>query len=91
VEDRRWLLDLQGFQTLNGARRRFGDLPDRSVRAQQLRKFYPLQIVLDVASAVGASLLGDALEEQREDGERDVGMDPVRRPVIDRTQLQAAL
>src|SRR3974390_437475 len=91
VEDRRWLLDFQGFQAFECVRRGLGDLPDGAVRAQQLSKFYPLEIVFDVAPGIGASLFGDALEEQRQDGERDVGMDPVRRPVIDGTQLQAAL
>lgn len=36
-------------------------------------------------------MLGDGPEEGREDGERDVRMDAVRRPVKDWSQLQTTL
>jgi len=90
VEDRRRFLDLKRFQTPECVRSGFGDLPDGTVRAQQLREFDPLQIVFDVAPGIGAGLLGDALEEQRQDGERGVVVDAGWGPVIDGTELRAA-
>jgi len=36
-------------------------------------------------------VLGDPLEKQSDDAERDVRMDPMGRPVIHRAQLQPAL
>ena len=57
---------------LGRLRRGLGDLPDRPVRARQLGKFYPLQIIADAGPGVGAGRFRDALEEEREHGERDV-------------------
>jgi len=65
VEDRRWLLNLQGFQALESVGGGLSDLPDGAVGAQQLSKFYPLQIVFDVAPGIGAGLLGDALSQAK--------------------------
>ena len=91
MQDRRRFWDLQGFQTLERVWRGFGDLPDRAVRARQLSKFDPLQIVADVAPGVTARLLGDALEQQRQHRQRDVRVEAMWRPVIHGAQLQAAL
>ena len=72
---------MQRFQAFNGVFPGFGNLPDRPIRAQQLRKFYLLQIVTDIAPGVTAGVFGDTLEQQREHRERHMGMDAMRCPV----------
>jgi hypothetical protein len=39
-----------------------------------LREFYRLEVVAEVAPRVGTGVLGDAIEEQRKDRERHVGV-----------------
>ena len=91
VEDGYGCLDLQCFQAFSRCWRGFGDLPDRTVGAQQLRKLDALQIVADVAPRVAAGVLGGTFEQKRQYRESDVSMNPVRRPVEHRTQLEPAL
>ena len=49
------------------------------------------QIVANIAPGVMARVLRDALQQQREDGDRDVGMDAMRRPMKHWPQAQPAL
>jgi hypothetical protein len=91
IQDRWGLWDFQGFQALERLRGGLRDLPDRPVGARQLSQFDLLEIVADVAPGIDAGLLGEALQEEREHGEGDVGVDAVRRPMVDGTQLQATL
>ena len=82
---------LSRFQALESISTRIGDLPDLPVRARQMRKFYSRYIVTDVSPGVPAGALGDPFEQQRQDRERHVSPDPLRREVIDGSQPQPAL
>ena len=84
------MADLQGFQSLSCGWRRLGDLPDRAVRARQLRQFHLLEIVTDVAPGIVAGMLRNPFEQQGQHGQRNMRVNPMRRPVIDRAQLQPA-
>ncbi len=66
---------------LSRRRRRVGNLPDRAVRAQQLRELDAPQTVRDVAPCVGAGLLYGALQQQRQHRDCHVRVDAVWRPV----------
>jgi hypothetical protein len=81
VEDRRWWLDLEVFQSLGGGIRGLSNLPDGAVGAGQLRQLNALEVVADVAPGVLAGVLDDPFKQQREHGDGDGGMDTMDRPV----------
>src|SRR5882672_2404211 len=69
----------------------FACLLDPRLAAVVLNNLDSVELRDEVAPGVAAADLGDALEEQREDRDRDVRLDPPRSPVEDRPHAQATL
>ena len=84
------MLHSKQFQSLSSCWGWVGDLPNCSVRAQQLRKLNAFQVITKIPPGIAASMLGSSFQEQRQDSEGDVRVNAMRRPVKYGAQSQAA-
>ena len=77
VDHRLWRVKLQHFQSLGCRRLGLGNLPDGSVRAQQLRQLDLFQVIANVAPGVLGGVFDHPFQEQGQNSDSDVGMDAV--------------
>ncbi len=75
VDHRLRRFKLQHFQSLSCLWLGVSHLPDGSVGAQQLRQLNLFQVIADVAPRILGGVFDHPFQEQRQNGDGDVGMD----------------